>query len=1512
MQKSTTPVMSFIFMLACLLFLCGPYFGSENRVFADSSAQFSPGDAPLITEFMASNDITLVDEDGDYSDWIEIHNPGLAEENLGGWYLTDDASNRTKWQFPDISLGSDGYLVIFASDKDRAVAGSELHLNFKLSSNGEYLALVEPDGITVAYEYAPEFPAQRTDISYGTNGSIYGYFLQPTPGAVNDTPVYSGFVSDPVFSIQHGFFNDPFQVELSTGTAGAQIKYTLDGSSPSATAGIEYTGPISVDHTTVLRAMAFFSGYVPSTIRTRTYIFIDDVIAQSPNGEKPGPSWPNPSGPNCWTFSGQNDQNIDYGMDPEVVNNPDDSDLIDDALLAIPTMSLVTDLENLFDPSTGIYVNAQERGREWERPASLEMINPDGSTGFQVNAGVRIRGGVSRFGENAKHAFRFYFRSELEYGDARLQFPLFGDEGVDEFEKIDLRTSQNMSWAFCGFASQPHNNTLVRDIFCRYTQKEMGQPYTRSRYYHLYINGHYWGLYQTQERAGADFAESYFGGIEEDYDTIKTFVDVLNFVGKTEVSDGNRGAWDDLIAAATDGFELNEDYFRVQGMNPDGSPNPGYEKLLDIDNIIDYMILIYYSGTDDAPITSHVGNSVNNFYAIYNRNNPDGFKFFVHDNEYSLDITGLNFDRTGDISVCQGVWNPMPQNCTGDWHDFFNPQTLHQELCANAEYRLRFADRVHKHFFNNGAFDPDKMIQRFNSFANTIEIPFIAESARWGDSKDGAMTAPAGGFPFTRDAHWLPLVTDIIENYLPYRTAIVLDQFKTRGWYPMIEAPLFNQQGGEVPMEFGLTMECSPSDTIYYTLDGSDPRMIDNGISPTALEYDGTPVMLTSNTVVMARSSRVNGGLEWSALNETIFIVGSEPVIINEIMYNPAGDDAAEFLELYNPSLSSVVDISGWTLDGIGLTFPESTSIPANGYLVVARDAVTFAAVYGAGIPVAAVYEGALDNGGEVLTLLDEIGQQVDIVDYSDDPPWPEEADGDGPSLELNDPTQDNNDAVNWSTCNARSGTPGVRNIVGDACDCGGDLDNDGDMDGSDLAEFATGSIVDLEVFANGFGRTDCLDYTDALFAPDHLIQVDIEMAESDWDILRSQGRSMPHIFSGCRDQDFEYDYFQAIVTIDGQRYENVAVRKKGFLGSLSAIRPSLKLHFAKYPEVEGRTHSGMARMTLNNDKQDPSHTHQSMAYALFLQAGLAAPRCNHAQVRVNGTDFGIYSNVEPIKKPFIARHFVSDDGNLYEGNGGADFVEGFKTNYERKTNELDAYGQPASRDDLDAVTEALSADDAQLYDALDQIIDMDKFLSFWAMEVITGHWDGCTGDRNNHYIYNDPTTGKFHFIPWGTDGAFSDGHEFLPSIPNSVYAMSTITNRLYAYSETREQYRERLQELLDTVWDTDALLAEVDRIYALAAGDAEALQRQRDFISTRQQQLQAELDNTAPEWPYPAFDEPRSCTEPPTVSGTFRAVWGDDPFAFVLSATSTLDLNLDPKPSFAGILTAAGYFQEP
>lgn len=160
-------------------------FGLATAVSAQS------GGNVYLTEFQAINDTTLADEDGDHSDWVELYNAGSQPVDLGGWRLTDDPSALSKWSFPSPTpLAPGEFLVVFASSKDRAVAGAELHTNFKLSGSGEYLALVKTDGSTVAHEYAPNFPQQYADFSYGLSfdpgiTAFESWFSLPTPGLDN-------------------------------------------------------------------------------------------------------------------------------------------------------------------------------------------------------------------------------------------------------------------------------------------------------------------------------------------------------------------------------------------------------------------------------------------------------------------------------------------------------------------------------------------------------------------------------------------------------------------------------------------------------------------------------------------------------------------------------------------------------------------------------------------------------------------------------------------------------------------------------------------------------------------------------------------------------------------------------------------------------------------------------------------------------------------------------------------------------------------------------------------------------------------------------------------------------------------------------------------------------------------------------------------------------------------------------------------------------------------------------
>jgi hypothetical protein len=986
-----------------------------------------------ITEFVASNDTGIRDADGDNSDWIEIYNAGNELVDLSGMYLTDEEDDLEKWEFPDgVTLAAGGFLLVFASNKEGGLIGGEVHADFALAAGGEFLALVDVDGTTIIDQYAPAFPEQLEDISYGramqvnanpitllatgaaakalvpSSGDLgltwteadfddaawpisgptglgfdnsaspvnylphiqtplpsgtatayirikfnltsldsigqltlrmryddgfaayingepvadsnapenlqwdsstgaaradavavqfedfdasegiphlrvgenvlaihalnqpsgsdmlmvpelvshtvtvvtpeqIGHFYTPTPGHANGSNPVAGFTSEPTYSVPHGFYNTPQTVTISTSTPDATIVYTTDGSTPqvdanlNVTNGTLYVNPLTISNTTTLRARAFKLTFEPSFVEASSYIFVDDVINQSPLGQAP-PGFPAGS---------VNGQVMNYGIDPDIINLYG-AQAVKNSLLSISTFSITTDSANLFNPSTGIYVNADNRGDSWERPATVELIYPDGTPGFEVNAGLRIRGGYSRSGDNPKHAFRFFFRGD--YGDPKLEYPMFGSEGVDEFDVLDLRTSQNYSWSFHGDSQ----NTFEREVFGRDLQRDLGLPYTRSRYHHLYINGVYWGLFQTQERIQEFFGESYFGGQEEDYDVV-----VAGNSYTLAVESGNDVAWRQLFdyaqALTTNPTQNADLYWTMQGLKPDGTRDPSLPVLLDVDNLIDYVLIIFYTGGFDSGLSQFLGdNAPNNWFGIYNRVTADrGFQFFIHDNEHSLGVNGsITNDRTGPFN--HGNQNSYAHS---------NPQYLHQDLMAHPEYKQRFIDHVQKYFFNGGAMTPAASIARLNERVTQSEPAIIAEAARWGDSKVN---------PPRNKNHWQSQINYLRNTYFPNRGNTVLNQLRADGIYTTFAAPAFSQHGGMVPNGFQLSIS-GGTNTVYYTTDGvTDPRMIGGGVnpSPAVSAYTG-PITITGTTTVKARLRTATG--QWSGLVEATFTTAGMP-----------------------------------------------------------------------------------------------------------------------------------------------------------------------------------------------------------------------------------------------------------------------------------------------------------------------------------------------------------------------------------------------------------------------------------------------------------------------------------------------------------------------------------------------------------------------------------------------------------------------------------------------------------
>ncbi len=952
-----------------------------------------------ITEFLASNGRGLVDADGDRPDWIELWNGGNTAVNLQGWSLTDDAAQPRKWVLPSASLPAGAYLVVFASGKNRTNHAAALHASFSLSADGEYLALFPPEG-PAATEFAPGYPAQRADISYGTRAGQRFYFNPPTPGAANVGGV-GDFVADTRFSVDRGVFEQPFDLEITCATPGATIRYTTNGAPPTAGTGLVYAGPVRVARTTVMRAAAFKSGLQPSDVDTQTYLFLSDVIRQSPAGAVPWPEWPAP---------GSQSQTYNYGMDPRVVDSPLYAAQIVPALKALPSFSVVTTLSNLFDGATGIYSNPGQDGRDWERPASLELLHADGRRGFQVDCGIRIRGGFSRSTGNPKHAFRFFFREA--YGADKLRYPLHAG-GVEEFDALDLRTFQNYSWSFD--PGNGSNGIFIRDVFSRDTQLAMGQQGERGNYYHLYINGVYWGIFNSCERPEANFGSVYFGGRPEDYDVIKVEAGPYAI----NATDGDLAAWTRLynLCKAVTASNAEVTFWRVQGRNPDGARNPAYENLLEIDNLIDYMLVILFGGNLDAPISNFLGNTrPNNWYGLRDRSGANGgFRFISHDAEHTL--LDMNQNRVGPFAA------------GSDSVAYSNPQYLWQQLWQSPTFRLRVADRIQRHFLNGGALTVAAAQGRFAARTNQLFLPVVAESARWGDSKVST--------PLTRDANWLPAVNRVMNTYLPSRGNIVLAQLRAANLFPALAAPVMTPFGGTVEPGASLVLANPGAGAVVFTTDGSDPRANNGAESASSRRYTG-PLALRSARVIKARVHRVDVGVdEWSPMVEATFHVRQDTsgLRISEVHHRPAADDPPgvfardefEFVELHNLGPASV-ELSGFRfVDGIGLDFPMGTLLEAGSFLVLAENREAFARRY-PGVTVDFVYTGQLSNTGERIALADPSGKVALELEYGVGLPWPTGADGLGfsmvPTNPLGKPMA--GDASAWRASSRMGGSPGT------------------------------------------------------------------------------------------------------------------------------------------------------------------------------------------------------------------------------------------------------------------------------------------------------------------------------------------------------------------------------------------------------------------------------------------------------------------------------------------------------
>lgn len=551
----------------------------------------------VINEVMAVNVSSMHDRKREYDDWIEFYNSGTESANLGGCFLSDDREKLTKYRFTDTLM----YITIMGGGSqrtfwlDKQPAQGPDHLGLKLSAKGETLYLTAPDSVTIIDSM--QFGQQLPDRSFGRIGdgsTQLGYLEKPTPRNPNSTTGFLGISTPVVFSKTGGFCTDAFRVTI-TGKKGEQIYYTTDGTAPTAQSP-KYTNGITVAKSAVVRAVAIGPNMLPSAVVSQSYLF-----------EKPG---------------------------------------------TMATVSIGTNHYDMFQ-STDAKLNIYK-----EVPVSVEFYEPDGTQGFDVNAGMRLVGKAIR--NYPQKSISLHLRSS--YGASKVKYDLFPDKEPGTWHTMLLRNSGN-DWS----------KTLMRDaLMHRLVSEGTAIDFQGYRPTRVFINGDYWGIHNLREKICRHYIASNHPEVDDGS------IDMIEFM--TGALRGNTKSYDALVKFVADN-DMKDDSLFAEAASQ-----------VDLDNFIDYQLAeIFYANTD-WPMA--------NMKYWKPRVNNGKWRWILFDTDLAFEL---------DKRRCPGHHNSIAyalgvNNCHLDIFDsgLTESTTLLRGFVANDAFRtrflLRFADLLNSNF----------------------------------------------------------------------------------------------------------------------------------------------------------------------------------------------------------------------------------------------------------------------------------------------------------------------------------------------------------------------------------------------------------------------------------------------------------------------------------------------------------------------------------------------------------------------------------------------------------------------------------------------------------------------------------------------------------------------------------------------------------------------------------------------------------------------------------------------
>jgi hypothetical protein len=504
----------------------------------------------VINEVMASNAATIADEDGDYTDWLELYNTSNTTIDLSQYWLTDDKDEQKKWHLPAIQLLPGEHLLVFCSGKDKL--SGELHTNFKISAAGEKVRIYNGSGTEIDQL---ESIAVSTDFSFGSkkDGSAERIIFEvPTPGFANGAE--SPYFNAVRFSQKGGIYSQSFNLEL-TGDDTTELFYTIDGSIPSIL-DIKYSNSIALDE---------------SLLSTKN---ISDIV-MSPDDVNHLPVGDFPQAIVLRAAKFYNSQRISPVSTQTYLIKE-----LTLPIIELPIVSIATDSLSLFSQDTGIFVpgihfdnsrpnfsgNYFQSGPEWERLINVEYFSPQSNESFNQECGVRMHGSGSR--KPPQKAMRLYARSK--YGKSTFDAEVLTEKPFASFKRLILKPFYS-SWSQNG----------CTDYIAGRMAKNLNVEYLAAEPILLFVNGEYWGIYYLQERLDERYIEQNTGVEEDSIDIIESWYG--------QVNEGNNKNFSALYDFIEDNDLTNStNYQRVS-------------EWMDIDNFIDYQIFEAFISNYDWP-----------------------------------------------------------------------------------------------------------------------------------------------------------------------------------------------------------------------------------------------------------------------------------------------------------------------------------------------------------------------------------------------------------------------------------------------------------------------------------------------------------------------------------------------------------------------------------------------------------------------------------------------------------------------------------------------------------------------------------------------------------------------------------------------------------------------------------------------------------------------------------------------------------------------------------------------